>query len=312
MNASEPSAWAEEVASRLRMLQTGFADDAPAAREDYLTEEIERSLKGVASSRRGEFLDALARCFPGPERMGVTQREATSMQIVASRRSAEELAEDLIDRLPELTKESRARLVERFRSVGLVEAPAAGLDLPPGLRGKLGLSLEQTLDAERLTKLLAALLEMVAILDNLVWSLWKTIAPKSVVQREVGDGLRRTVGRYLAGDREVATLQINQMLDKTRQLFASLLSAIGPTGETYARKHLETFAPEKIRATVETGGFLTNLEQKCWRRYVALASQLNGPVIEKQIIDSIVNYAEEILSGRRRGGELPSPARPAI
>jgi hypothetical protein len=91
------------------------------------------------------------------------------------------------------------------------------------------------------------------------------------------------------------------MLDKTRQLFAGILSAIGPTGEIYARRHLETFAPEKIRATVETGGFLTNLEQKCWRRYVVLASELNGPVIERQIVDTIVGYTEEILSDRRRG-----------
>ncbi|MBV8216543.1 MAG: hypothetical protein JOZ08_25275 [Verrucomicrobia bacterium] len=312
MNASEPSLWAEEVAGRLRMLQTSFADDAPKARQEYLTEEIERSLKEVAGSRRGEFLDALVRCFPGPERVAISGPDAIPASSTANSKSADELAEDLIVRLPELTKERRARLVERFRSVGLVAAPDRCLDLPAGLRGKLGLSLEQTLDEERLAKLLAALLEMVTTLDGLVWSLWRMIAPKSVVQREAGDGLRRTVGRYVAGDREVATPQINQMLDKTRQLFASLLSAIGPTGETYARKHLETFAPEKIRATVETGGFLTNVEQKCWRRYVVLTSELNGPVIEKQIIDSIVNYTEEILSGRKRGGELPSPARPAI
>jgi hypothetical protein len=312
MNASEPSSWAEEVAGRLRMLQTSFADDAPIAREEYLTEEIERSLREVASSRRGEFLDALARCFPAPERIGVNRTDAIPAPIAASNRTAEELAEDLIGQLPELTKERRAWLLEKFRSSGLVEAPEQGLDLPPGLRGKLGLSLEQTLDEERLTKLLAALLEMVATLDNLVWNLWKTIAPKSAVQREAGDGLRRTIGRYLVGDREVATLQINQMFDKTRQLFASLLSAIGPTGETYARNHLETFAPEKIRATVETGGFLTNVEQKCWRRYIVLASELSGPLIEKQIVDTIVNYTEEILSGRRRGGELSPPSRPAI
>jgi len=43
-----------------------------------------------------------------------------------------------------------------------------------------------------------------------------------------------------------------------------------------------------------------------------LASELSGPLIEKQIIDTIVNYTEEILSGRRRGGELPSPVRSAI
>jgi len=134
------------------------------------------------------------------------------------------------------------------------------------------------------------------------------MAPKSVVRRDSSEGSRRTVGRYVAGDREVATLQVTQMLEKTRQLLAGLLAAIGPTGETYARHHLETFAPEKIRAAVEaaSSGFLSNLEQKCWRRYVTLASDLNGPAIEKQIVGAIVSYAEEIVSGRKSGGAEPS------
>jgi hypothetical protein len=301
MNASELSSWAEEVAARLQTLQSGFAPDPSMTREEYLTEEIEQSLKAVEGGRLREFLDALARCLPNPERMGVSSAEATPAPIAASDRTPEELAEDLLGRLPELTGEGRAWLVDRFRSVGLVEAPDRGFDLPPGLRGKLGLTLEQTLDAERLARLLAALLEMVTTLDNLVWNMWKTIAPKSVIQREGGDGFRRTIGRYVTGDREVATLQINQMLDKTRQLFAGILSAIGPAGETYARQHLETFAPEKIRAGVEIGGFLSNAEQKCWRRYVVLAGELNGPIIEKQIVQTIVGYTEELLSGRKRG-----------
>jgi hypothetical protein len=150
------------------------------------------------------------------------------------------------------------------------------------------------------------LLEMVVALDHLIWNLWKTIAPKSVVRRDAGEGFRRTVGHYVAGDREVATLQVTQMLEKTRQLLASLLAAIGPTGETYARRHLETFAPEKIRAGVEAGGFLSNIEQKCWRRYVTLASELNGPAIEKQIVDAIVSYTEEIVLGRKPRGVEPS------
>src|SRR5207244_30924 len=103
------------------------------------------------------------------------------------------------------------------------------------------------------------------------------------------------------GDREVATLQVNQMLEKTRHVLAGLLSAIGSAGETYARHHLETFAPEKVRATVEAGspGFLRNVEQNCWRRYVALTSELNGPAIEKQIVDAIVSYTEDIVLGRK-------------
>ena len=291
------------------MLQTSFADDPPVTRAEYLVEEIERSLKGIVENRRREYLDALARRFPGPERVGTAPSDPTPAVVEPAKKTVEELAEELLDRADEFTNEGKERLTRRFQAAGLLSAREGMLDLPPELRGKLGLNPEQVLDEERLTKLLAALLEMVATLDNLIWNLWKTIAPKSVVQRDPGDNFRRTIGRYLAGDREVATLQIKQMLEKTRQLLAGLLSAIGPTGESYARHHLETFAPEKIRASVETGGFLTNVEQKCWRRYVTLAAELNGPAIEKQIVDTIVTYTEEIISGRKRGA--PEPTRPA-
>ena len=291
------------------MLQVSFADDPPATRAEYLVEEIERSLKGIVESRRTEYLDALVGRFPGPERIGAAPSTPTPAVAEPVKRTVEELAEELLDRVDEFTKEGKERLVSSFQAAGLIAAADRVFDLPIELRGKLGLNPEQGLDEERFTKLFAAVLEMVATLDNLIWNLWKTIAPKSVVQRDPGDNFRRTVGRYLAGDREVATLQIKQMLEKTRQLLAGLLSAIGPTGESYARHHLETFAPEKIRASVETGVFMTNVEQKCWRRYVTLAGELNGPAIEKQIVDTIVTYTEEIVSGRKRGA--PEPTRSA-
>jgi hypothetical protein len=303
---SEASLWAQEVGGRLRMLQTSFADDPPATRTEYLVEEIERSLKGIVESRRAEYLEALGRRFPGPERIGAAPANPAPTAVEPTKKTVEELAAELLGRADEFTKEGKERLVSRLQGAGLLAAPEGVADLPPELRGKLGLSPEQVLDEERVMKLFAALVEMVATLDNLIWSLWKTIAPKSVVQRDPGENFRRTIGRYLAGDREVATLQIKQMLDKTRQLLAALLSAIGPTGESYARNHLETFAPEKIRAAVETGGFLTNAEQKCWRRYVTLAAELNGPTIEKQIVDTIVTYTEEIVSGRKRGAAEPT------
>jgi len=310
---SEASSWAQEVAARLWMLQTSFADDPPAARQEYLVEEIERSLKEVADSKRAEYLDALACRFPGPERIDVPPSGPMPAPVEPVKQTAEELAEELLVRAAELTKERKALLAERFQAIGLTLPPIHGLNLPPELRGKLGLTPDQPMDEERLNKLFAALLEMVVILDNLIWNLWKTIAPKSVVRRDSGDGFRRTVGHYVTGDREVATLQVTQMLEKTRQLLAGLLSAIGPTGETYARHHLETFAPEKIRAAVEvaSSGFLSNVEQKCWRRYVALASELNGPAVEKQIVDAIVSYTEQIVLGRKPGGAEPSrSARP--
>jgi hypothetical protein len=148
-------------------------------------------------------------------------------------------------------------------------------------------------------KLFTALLEMVVTLDHLIWNVWKNVAPKSSVHREQGnENPRRTIGRYLAGDREVATRQITQMLEKTRQLTAGLLSAIGPAGEIFAQKHLEKFSPEKIRAGVESKspGFISNVELKCWRRYLELSADLSGQAVETQMVDGIVAYTEELIS----------------
>src|SRR5260370_27257064 len=212
---SEASSWAQEVAGRLWMLQTSFADDPPAARQEYLIEEIQRSVKDVADSRRAEYLDALAHRFPGPERIDVTPSDSTLALAEPVKKTAEELAEELLVRAAELTKERKAHLSERFQAVGLTVVPSGGLNLPPELRGKLGLTPDQPMDEERLNKLFAALLEMVVILDNLIWNLWKTIAPKSVVRRDSGAGFRRTGGHYGTRDPWAATLHATQMLPET-------------------------------------------------------------------------------------------------
>ncbi|MBV8378819.1 MAG: hypothetical protein JO279_17635 [Verrucomicrobia bacterium] len=293
----EARQWAEKVAARLWMLQTSFADDPPSTRHDYLVEEIERSIKDVTESRRPEYLGALMERFPGPERIDAPYFKPPETETM--QRGPQELADELIARLPEFTNEAKAALAQKLQALGLFAPPGRGIELPLELLGKLGITPKETLDEERLIKLFTALLEMMVTLDHLIWNVWKNIAPKSSLRRDQGsDNPRRTIGRYLAGDREVATLQITQMLEKTRQLTAGLLSAIGPAGEIFARKHLERFAPEKIRAGVESKapGFISNVELRCWRRYVELADNLSGQAVETQIIDGIVNYTEELIS----------------
>ncbi len=293
----EARLWAEKVALRLWMLQTSFADDPPNARHEYLVEEIERSIKDVVESRRSEYLAALMERFPGPERIDAPYFKPPEVEAIE--KGPQDVADELIARLPEFSNEAKAVLAQKLQALGLFVSSSKGIELPLELLGKLGMTPKEPVDEERLLKLFTALLEMVVTLDHLIWNVWKNIAPKASVRREQGsDNPRRTIGRYLSGDREVATLQITQMLDKTRQLTAGLLSAIGPAGEIFARKHLEKFAPEKIRASLESKspGFISNVELKCWRRYVELAADLSGQAVETQIVDGIVAYTEELIS----------------
>ena len=295
---SEVSSWAVKVAARLWMLQTSFADDPAETRREYLVEEIERSLKEVAESRREEYLAALMDRFPGPERFEFGPAAVAPPQTEASKRTPLQLVQELISQIPQLPSETRVAIVQRLQAAGLLIPQSKGIELPAELIGKIGMTPDEPVDEERLAKVFAALFDMVVMLDHLIWSVWKNVAPKSALRRDTDTAkLRRTIGRCLAGDREVATLQVTQILDKTRQLTAGLLSAIGPAGETYARKHLEKFAPEKIRTSIESKspGFLGNIEQKCWRRYLELAGDLSGPVVEKQMVDAIVSYTEALF-----------------
>src|ERR1700676_3712645 len=97
----EARSWAANVAARLWMLQTSFADDPPDARREYLVEEIERSIKDVVESRRAEYLTALMERFPGPERIDTPYFKQPEVETVE--RGPQKIADALIARLPEFS-----------------------------------------------------------------------------------------------------------------------------------------------------------------------------------------------------------------
>ena len=97
----------------------------------------------------------------------------------------------------------------------------------------------------RVLRLIAILTDFSVTLDQLSWNVWKQVAPKSIVRRDAGpeSDFRKIAGPYLTGDNEVSTAQISQVVDKTRQLIAGLLAAVGSTGETFARQFISRIAP---------------------------------------------------------------------
>src|SRR5208282_6652730 len=124
----EARSWAEEVAGRLWMLQASFADDPADARHDYLVEEIERSIKDISESRRSEYLGALMERFPGPERIDAPYFKPPAVETVI--RGPQEVADELISRLPELSNEAKAVLAQKLQAVGLFVAASSGIELP--------------------------------------------------------------------------------------------------------------------------------------------------------------------------------------
>jgi hypothetical protein len=298
---TEESVWASGLAARLRLVQANFADDQADARQNYLSEEVERALKDVAPSRRKTYLEALAERFPG--------WEETRAVVIPDQKAGtaplppEALLARLIDLAPALPPETKAEFARQLEEAGLVVVKEkakveAVLDLPADLQKRLGIAAGQPLNVERAIKLLASAMELVLALDQLVWALWKQLAPKSNIRREADFG--RLAGPYLGGDPEVSTQQVAQLLERSRRLIAGLLGAVGRAGSSYAKQHVTRFSPEVIEdwAKMEKK-WSESIEQVCWRKYLQQAREYGTEAaIENQIQEAVAKAAENLIMGR--------------
>ncbi len=300
---TEEGSWASTVAARLRLIQANFADEDPASRRSYLTEEIERNLKNVPPSKHAVYLDALAERFPGWDGLSAALSPETNAGAVAPAQTPEALLERLLEMASGLGAEKKLEFARRLQQAGLSlpqENPLAAA-VPAELQKKLGLAPDQPLNPERTVKLLAGLLELVVGLDQLVWNLWRQLARQPKFQREAD--FAKLAGPYLIGDPEVSTQVVAQPLEKTRRLIASLLGAVGRAGPTYAKNHAAQFAPEVIEnwARLEKKWNET-LEYASWRKYREHYKEHGDQAaIEHEIQEAIVKTTENLILGRAAG-----------
>lgn len=306
---SDEISWAMRVGARLQMLQASFADDDASARTGYVEEEIEHALRDVPAGRRAAYLEALAERFPSWEvRPSAAAAAQASAPAEALPSSPEELVNKLASMAGELSEDARWSLSYRLQQAGFaIAVPAAGSsdtdEIPPELQKRLSLEPGLAIDRKRALRLTAVLIDLVVTMDQISWSLWKNLAPNSIVRRDPGPAgdLKKLAGPYLLGDNEVSTTQLTQVLDKTRQLIAGLLAAIGATGEAFARQFLGRYSPQAIQELAEADpGFFIGAEQKCWRKYIQVFNELSGVAIEKEITGTIAKYTENLILGASR------------
>jgi hypothetical protein len=294
------------------MLQASFADDDAAARRDYIAEELEREIREIPASRRKAYLEALAERFPGWESATVPADELVPEAAPIVDSSPESLVMQLTALAGTLSDADRREMADRLQEAGFaltVTLSAASQetdDIPAELQKKLSLDPNQALDRKRAMRLVAVLIDLVVTMDQVAWNVWKNLAPNSRVRRDPGPtgDLRKVAGPFLVGDPEVSTAQVTQLLDKTRQLIAGLLAAVGATGEAFARQYLTRFSPQSIKEAADAEpGFFIGPEQRCWRKYTQLFNDVSGVTIENEIANAIVKYTEDLILG---GGRPPS------
>lgn len=311
---SDEISWAMRVGARLQMLQASFADDDAAARTGYIEEEVEHALRDVPPARRGAYLQALAERFPSWESRAATPAPAASQSSTPQEETPEALVNRLAAMAAGLSNDARWSLSYRLQQAGFaISVPAAAAadadEVPPELQRRLSIEAGQTIDRKRALRLTAVLIDLVVTMDQISWSLWKNLAPNSIVRRDPGatGDLKKLAGPYLLGDNEVSTTQVTQVLDKTRQLIAGLLAAIGATGEAFARQFLGRYSPQAIKELAEAEpGFFIGAEQKCWRKYIEVFNELSGVAIENEITGTIAKYTENLILGSGRSSTPPS------
>ena len=300
---SETARLAAATGNRLRLIQIDLADQPEKLRGDCMAEEVERALAKLVPQERRAFLEELMGRFPAWEyhlEAGV-QPAQQAVQPPTDRKELQDpsfLVSKLLELAPSLDDAQRQALIERLREARLVPAGAAGWTASSEETVKQKLQSQQEIDPTRVMEFLAMALTCLCSLDQLIWSTWKEMAPKSVSRRR-GAELRRNVGKFLGGDKDVPGVLLNQDMEALRRLIAALVSGISQAGRQFAGKYLARFSPVEIAAlaNMDSGGFLVGKEVKCWRKYVELTSQLDEASVEGEVKGVVVDYVESLMKG---------------
>jgi len=293
--------WATGVAARLRLLQASFADDPLEVRERTLRDELEQALKAVALGQRKECMEALAMEFPVAE----AGREDGAGKAKVAEATVPETPSVLADRLIGLTRGmspvERESIVAQFAAVGLLPVSNGATEISEELKERIQkLAPGKRLDQARALRILDVLIEFAWSLDQLVWEVWRSIAPKSIIRHDSGKhgDFRKTVGPYLTGDSEVSTEEVKQLVNKTRKLVSGLMAAMGTVGEIHTQKFLKRLSPDAIRRQAEAEpGVFESIEKKCWRKYNTVFAEMNEAAMEREILDGIKKYTEKLVLG---------------
>ena len=298
---TDETGWATGVAARLKLLQANCADEPPAKRQEYFAEEIDRALAGIPAGKRTPYLQALEQKFPAWSEAGGAPSAAPAKTESSSLTPAV-LLERLIEVVPQLSEETKAEFGRQLVKAGLIKVEKTGgaVEMPEELQKKLGLAPGQPLKVERAFRLLALLSQEMLKLDSLAWETWSKMAPRSAFRKDSRGGadLKSAIEKYVSTDSEDASLQMHQLVERTRKLIAGLVGAIPVGGKKFAEEFLIRFLPKNIEDIVGARGgglFGDSIEKRCWNKYKELAYP-DSDSIEKKIKDAIAKQAEEMAT----------------
>src|SRR5687768_11257544 len=242
----DPQTWAKRIGQHLGLLQARLPHDSPEQRRAALEDELRRALLSVPDVRRSACLDALAARFPSWEFATVSVHSPSAL----AKRTPAEIIKEFIVLVPQLSETERDQVKKQLAELGVLDSARDPFDAEArtDLQAKLKVPREDPIEPQRLSRLFVALADSMSSLDQLVWNVWRTIAPKSRIRYEKTEGdLRTLVRRSVTGDAEVSATQVQKQLEATRQLISGFIAGLGPAGKTFFSRYQERYAPDAIR-----------------------------------------------------------------
>jgi hypothetical protein len=290
---AEPGAWASSLGERWKYLQTSLATETAENQQVYMEEELRRALLATPAAQRGAYLEALATRYPAWELAAV----ALNAPAAVTRQKPDEIIAAFLQLVPQLSDAQREGVKQKLAALGLVATAATPIEgeALTEVQAKLKLEPEDPIGVQQLGKVFALYVEAMLTLDQLAWNVWRNAAPKSAIRRDTAQGDLRTVTRRaLAGDATLPANQVQKQIEASRLLIAGLLAGLGPAGKNFSRRYQQYYAPDAIREVLraEGGG---KSDAHCWKKYTELASQLSETVIEDDVQEAVVKYAEDLM-----------------
>jgi hypothetical protein len=273
-----------QVAERLCLAQSELAGESVETRNEHYDRIIAEALSAVSESERDAFLDVLEKRF--------AVSPLSAAEPVAESPTVADLAAAWRACSPAQRRELRALLDDEAPadSAPRTAAPSAA---DPALLRSLNVS---RLDPTRALQLTEDLAACAGALEPAAWNAWRALAPRSELRRD-GD-LTALMRRWVEGDAEVSREDIQQALNDLRKLLAALNAALGHLTHQLAHEVFARIAPTEIENLIgmESGGFLTSREVRCWRKYVEVAENFTEIRMEQDIKGRVARYVESLMN----------------
>jgi hypothetical protein len=297
---------AARLADRIRALQADMVQEPLQARQEFISNEIKRSMAVIAPTQRPEFCSALAEQFPRWDGNDITRQQTNasgqSQTGVNSNAMDQQdpsfLVQQLCKLAPKLPQALKETLLERLADAGLV--PRSAPDWPGEVlskfRSRLQLDDGVHLHAGHVLELTHILSDLAMSIDQIAWNMWKIVAPGSKLHR--GAPLQRLMSRFVANDLEVSREQVSNEFEKLRKLNAALLSSVGETGRQFSSRYGKKFAPAEIEAAVRTEHkkFMANIKNLCWDKYCELAAEnLDEADVDHEIREIVREFVDKVI-----------------